>query len=83
MRCKEDEQERRVLQNASRWLRTQFKQLPCVYLVDRVETNTVRDQSFCDLEEAFFGKRVVKRQLPVLVAKHKNTVFPSLSRAKG
>ena len=55
----------------------------CVYLVDLVETKTVCDQYFGDLEVAFgvFGKCKVKRQLPILLAKHKDTISTSMWRA--
>ena len=63
-------------------MRNTFHQPLCVYLVDRVETNTVRDQSFCYFKFEFFGKCVVKCQLPFLLAKHKDTISPSQFRAK-
>ena len=65
-------------------MRNTFHQPLCVYLVDRVETNTVRDQSFCGLKCVFVvsGKCVVKCLLPFLLAKHKDTISPSQFRAK-
>ena len=62
-------------------MRNTFHQPLCVYLINRVETDTVRDQYFCGLKVAF-GKCVVKCQLPSLLAKHKDTISPSQFRAK-